>query len=86
MSDTIIVALVSGICVIASSLITAAISRSQFSMELDKRIALIQKDIGYITDDIKNLTAEVRRHNDFAVRVPLLETKVKELEREEHNG
>lgn len=86
MSDTVIVAIVSGICVIASSLITASISRNQFSMELDKRIALIQKDIGYITEDIKSLTAEVRKHNDFAVRVPILESKVHEMEMGEHHA
>ena len=86
MSDTIVVALVSGIFVVISALITASISKNQFSMELDKRIALIQKDIKYITDDIKSLTDEVRKHNEFAVRVPMMETRLKEVEKEVHHG
>lgn len=82
MTDTITVALISGICVVASSLITGAISKNQFSMELDKKIAVIQTDIKYITDDIKSLTTEVRVHNNFAVRVPMIEERVKEIEKE----
>lgn len=84
MSETIIVALISGICVIASSLITAAISKNQFSMELDKKIAVIQTDIKYITDDLKSLTDEVRKHNNFAVRLPIVEEELKELKKEIH--
>lgn len=75
-------ALISGICVIASSLITAAISKNQFSMELDKKIAVIQTDIKYITDDLKSLTEEVRKHNNFAVRLPIVEEELKELKKE----
>lgn len=82
MSETITVALISGICVIASSLITAAISKNQFSMELDKKIAVIQTDIKYITDDLKSLTEEVRKHNNFAVRLPIVEEELKELKKE----
>ena len=43
MTDTIVVAIISGVCVVASALITGAISKNQFSMELDKKIAVMQR-------------------------------------------
>ena len=79
MSETIIVALISGICVIASALITAAISKSQFSMELDKKIAVMQTQMGVMTNDIKELTEEVRTHNTFGTRIAVIEAQIREL-------
>ena len=85
MSETITVALISGICVVASALITAAISKSQFTMELDKRIAVMQTNIGNMTDDIKTLTTEVRNHNSFGTRIAVMEAQIREL-KGVHNG
>lgn len=85
MNEAIVVALISGICVVASALITAAISKSQFSMELDKRIAVMQTNIGNMTDDIKALTVEVRAHNSFGTRIAVMEAQIREL-KGDHNG
>ena len=85
MSETITVALISGVCVVASALITAAISKSQFTMELDKRIAVMQTNIGNMTDDIKTLTTEVRNHNSFGTRIAVMEAQIREL-KGVHNG
>ena len=79
MSETITVALISGICVVASALITAAISKSQFSMELDKKIAVMQTQMGAMTSDIKELTDEVRQHNSFGTRIAVMEAQIREL-------
>ena len=86
MSETITVALISGICVVASALITGAISKSQFSMELDKKIAVMQTQMGTMTNDIKELTAEVRAHNSFGTRIAVMEAQIKELKEGERNG
>lgn len=86
MSETITVALISGICVIASALITSAMSKNQFSMELDKKIAVIQTEIGNIKDDIVSLTSEVRMHNNFAVKIGIIETEINDLKKGAHNG
>ena len=85
MSDTIIVAIISGVCVIASALITGAISKNQFSMELDKKIAVMQTQMGVMTNDIKELTDEVRQHNSFGTRIAVIEAQIRELEGE-RNG
>ena len=79
MSETIAVALISGICVIASALITGAISKSQFSMELGKRIAVMQTSISVMNEDIKALTAEVKAHNSFGTRIAVMEAQIREL-------
>lgn len=79
MSETITVALISGICVIASALITGAISKNQFSMELDKKIAVMQTQMSAMTNDIQELTDEVRQHNSFGTRIAVIEAQVREL-------
>lgn len=85
MSETITVAIISGICVVASALITGAISKNQFSMELDKKIAVMQTQMGVMTNDIKELTDEVRQHNSFGTRIAVIEAQVREL-KGDHNG
>ena len=79
MSETITVALISGVCVIASALITGAISKNQFSMELDKKIAVMQTQMSAMTSDIQELTDEVRQHNSFGTRIAVIEAQVREL-------
>ena len=79
MNETIIVALISGVCVVASAIITGAISKNQFSMELDKKIAVMQTQMGAMTNDIKELTEEVRTHNTFGTRIAVIEAQVREL-------
>lgn len=85
-SETVTVALISGICVIASALITAAISKNQFSMELDKKIAVMQTQMGTMTTDIKELTDEVRQHNTFGTRIAVIEAQIRELKGEQKHG
>lgn len=84
MADTVAVAIISGVCVIASALITGAISKSQFSMELDKRIAVMQTNISNMTDDIKALTDEVRAHNTYGTRIAVMEAQIRELKEDKH--
>lgn len=79
MSETITVALISGVCVVASALITGAISKNQFSMELDKKIAVMQTQMSAMTSDIQELTDEVRQHNSFGTRIAVIEAQVREL-------
>ena len=47
----------------------------------NNRMQMENKTAQAVTDNkIENLTHEVRKHNDFAERVPILEEKVKVLE------
>lgn len=84
MNETIIVAIISGVCVVASAIITGAISKNQFSMELDKKIAVMQTQMESMNSDIKELTEEVRTHNSFGTRIAVIEAQVRELKGAQH--
>ena len=86
MNETIIVALISGVCVVASAIITGAISKNQFSMELDKKIAVMQTQMESMNSDIKELTEEVRTHNSFGTRIAVIEAQVRELKGAQQHG
>lgn len=74
----IIVSLITGGLTLAGVIITCSVSNNKnmekVMAEQDKRQA--------VTDcKIEELTREVRLHNGFAQRIPVLETKVEQLER-----
>lgn len=74
MSDAIIVALVTGACAIISQILVSRASAKELYAKLDKQQA--------VTDTkITELTREVREHNNFAKRMPVLEEKVANLEK-----
>lgn len=79
----VIAAFITGLfAVIGQSIIarnnTKALTKDLYA-ELDKRQA--------VTDTkMDELTREVRDHNNFARRMPVLEEKVAQLERRENNG
>lgn len=79
MSDTIIAASITGIL----ALIGVFISNMAASKKTEQRIAVSQA----VTDTkIDELTREVREHNDFAKRIPVLEYKVEQLSRRMDDG
>ena len=86
MNETIIVAIISGVCVVASAIITGAISKNQFSMELDKKIAVMQTQMESMNSDIRELTEEVRTHNSFGTRIAVIEAQVRELKGAQQHG
>ena len=74
MTDAIIVALITGICAIIGQMIISKRTSKDLFAELEKHQA--------VTDTkIDELTREVREHNNFARRVPVLEEKIATLER-----
>lgn len=74
MNADIIVALISGAVTVVTVIIANVSGNRAVSAKLEKQQA--------ITDTkLDELTREVRAHNDFARRVPVLEEKVSNLER-----
>lgn len=74
MSEAIIVALITG----AISLFGTVLTILQTSKKTEESFKIHQA----VTDEkIENLTREVRRHNNFAERLPALEQKVEDLEK-----
>ena len=69
MSDAIIVALITGVL----SLVGVYISNRRSAGEID---AKLERQQAVMEERISALTREVREHNEFARRVPVLEEKV----------
>lgn len=70
MSAEVIVALITGIVTIITVLVNSVVTAKEMNAKLDKAQAVTQTKL----DD---LTREVREHNEFAKRVPVLEEKMK---------
>lgn len=76
MTEAVIVAIITGILTLLGTLLTVWAGISKARKEADIRQA--------VTDTkLEELTREVRYHNDFAHRIPILEEKVRNLENKE---
>lgn len=88
MSDAVIVALVTGACAVISQLVVSKVNNQKLFAELQKQSEVTDaklegklETLSQVTDTkIQELTREVRAHNDFALRMPVLEEKVQQLE------
>lgn len=81
MSDAVRVALITGafgligsVIVAAISAITASMNNASLKQEVTNKLEISQA----VTDTkIEELTREVRKHNNFAERVPVMEEQIK---------
>lgn len=74
MGEAVIVALITGVLTLTGVIINSRTQHHKIMAELDKHQA--------VTDTkIEELTREVRAHNEFAQRVPILEEKAKATDR-----
>ena len=85
MSESIIVALITGGLALLGVWITNRKSTADLFAKLDKQSELsdakLDKEIAVVKNEITNLSAEVRKHNAFAERIPILEEKAKAADR-----
>ena len=88
MSDAVIVAVVTGACAVISQLLVSKVNNQKLFAELQRQSEITDvklegklETLSQVTDTkITELTREVRMHNDFAKRMPVLEEKVTQLE------
>lgn len=74
MSDELIITIISALVALISSLLSSVIGSS-------KAISYVEK-IQAVTDiKLEELTREVREHNNFAKRMPVVEEQVKSINR-----
>lgn len=84
MTEAVIVAMITGACAIIAQLLISKASAKDLFSKLDKQSELadqqldakIQKWQAVTDTKIEELTREVRKHNNFAERVPVLEEKI----------
>lgn len=89
MSEAVIVALITGVFAVIAQLLIAKQSSKELYTKLDKESELsdarldakLEKHQAVTDTKIEELTREVREHNNFARRVPVLEEKVANLEK-----
>ena len=72
--ETIIAAIVSGAAGIICSVLAAVYSNAKHAAELESRL---EKWKAVTDTQLSELTREVRRHNNFAERMPVIEERVK---------
>lgn len=70
----IVVALIGAIGTILSNIIMNNSQSKDMDAKLDKNLAVME-------NEIKNLTEEVKRHNNFAEKIPELKSDIKNLEK-----
>ena len=79
MSDAIIVALITGGLSLAGVIFTSYKSNQQLYAKLDKQSELsdakLEREIAVVKTQIESLSEEVRKHNNFAERIPVLDEK-----------
>lgn len=74
MSEAIAVALITGFFALLGTYLTVKSGYKDIMNEL--KIHQAVQD-----EKIENLTTEVRKHNDFAVKIPLLEQRIGQIEK-----
>ena len=85
MSESIIIALITGGLSLIGIIITQARNNEKLFAKLDKQSELsdakLEREIAVVKTEITNLAAEVHKHNGFAERIPALEEKAKAADR-----
>lgn len=72
MNEAIIVAMITGACAIISNVLTGNKTAREMDHKLEKHQA--------VTDaKLEELTREVREHNNFARRMPVVEQEIKDI-------
>ena len=71
----IMIAIITGICSVAGVIITTLANNRKLQHQLEINQAVVNTKIESLTD-------EVRKHNNFTVRVPILEEQVSALHEE----
>ena len=82
MSDAVLVALISATVTLLGVIINNRMTQQRLVSEIDKQLSVYQAR----TDErIDELTREVRDHNNFARRMPVMEAQMSELTRRVQN-
>ena len=77
MTEAIVVALITGCVTAICTWMTVRSGNEKLLMEMK---AEIQTQQAVQDTKIEELTREVRKHNEFAVRVPVLEERIRQVE------
>ena len=81
MSEAVLAALVTGVLAVAAEVVIAVVNTKAMLKEMEKQSALadarLEKSQAVTDTKLEELTREVRAHNKFAERMPVLEEQIK---------
>ena len=81
MSEAVVVALITGVLAVAAEVVIAIVNNKAMMKEMEKQSALsdarLEKNQAVTDTKLENLTSEVRAHNQFAQKLPVLEEQIK---------
>lgn len=81
MTETIIVALITGGLSLAGVIVTCVVSNNKIKKDFEVKFEVARA----VTDEkLEELTREVREHNNFAKRMPVVENEIKHIEQDIH--
>ena len=85
MGETILAALISGVLALVGVVYTGRVSqvKTQRAVQttLEQEMSTINTELAVTKNEIKNLRVEVEKHNNFAARIPALESLERANER-----
>ena len=73
MSEGVIVAVITGLLILVGTIITVVIGNN-------KSMAAMEKNQAVTDTKLDALTEEVKRHNNFAQSIPVIETQIQNLD------
>lgn len=73
MSEGVIIAVITELLTLVGTIITVVIGNN-------KSMAAMEKNQAVTDTKLDNLTEEVKRHNNFAQRIPVIETQIQNLD------
>ena len=85
MDPGIIIAIITGVLSLVGVIFTSASNRKKISQDFQRNAELadarLDSQIKVINAHLENLGEEVRKHNSFGTKIPVLEEKVSNIER-----
>lgn len=85
MSSELVIAIVTGLLSLAGVVVTSYSNRKKISADFQRNAELadarLDSQIKVINAHLENLGEEVRKHNSFGSRIPVLEEKMQSIER-----
>lgn len=78
MSDAIWVAIISAVATVIGVLVSNRSMQNKMMYEFDVSLKVLRTEV---QKDISELTREVREHNNFAQRVPVVENSIESIEK-----
>lgn len=77
MNSAVIAALISGAATILVTIITVITTNSRTRAEIKTQLALQDERQGHITRQLEELGTEVKAHNEYGRKIPVLEEQIK---------